>query len=332
MKIAQTIFYSFVTIGMLSISVQTEAATLKNFSNQRRSERQNIVVPQKNTVPKKTIIYSAEEEKILSKINEFRVQKNATPLQSNGTLRNIAEKQILNPSEEYTDENLRKSMENMPIFPAKKSTIEDCNCYGTNDIYRQVKIPFTTIENTVSVLQQQPGIVSNDVQYIGLRIIGSEANILLAGREEIPFSSPDFETIIQYRREVVRLINRERGRMNLAPLTMQDNLQLSAQKYAEQMWNEKFYGHTDPKGVTVEDRIEAAGYTDPKRIQCNCTAVSYAIGENIAKGQSTPAQVMRDWMKSDGHRKNILSTDFTEVGIGVYGNRWVQHFGAVITY
>lgn len=332
MNLTRIFFYSTLLVLAFSISVNAEASNLQTFTTKRKTERQNIVVPQNNNSVKNTIVQSQEEEQILHKINELRAQKKAAPLENNVTLRNIAENQIRNPNTEYSKENLRASMANMPIFPAKKSTIEDCNCIGTNDVYRQLKIPFTSIDTVVKVLQQEPTIVSTDIQYIGLRILNNEANILLAGREEIPFTPPSHNTIVQYRREVVRLINRERTRANLPVLQIQDSLQRSAQQYAQQMWEEKFYGHTDPLGKTAEDRIEAAGYFNLDRIDCDCEAVSFAVGENIAKGQTTPAQVVRDWMKSDGHRKNILSQEFTDVGIGVYGNRWVQHFAVTYTY
>ena len=58
----------------------------------------------------------------------------------------------------------------------------------------------------------------------------------------------------------------------------------------------------------------------------------YMIGENLAAGQATPAQVMADWMESAGHRANILEASFVELGVGVrtggtYGTYWVQEFG-----
>jgi uncharacterized protein YkwD len=55
-------------------------------------------------------------------------------------------------------------------------------------------------------------------------------------------------------------------------------------------------------------------------------------GENIAKGQQTPVQVMDGWMNSPGHRASILNCDFKEIGIGFHdasgGPWWTQVFGA----
>ncbi len=53
-------------------------------------------------------------------------------------------------------------------------------------------------------------------------------------------------------------------------------------------------------------------------------------GENIAMGQTTPEQVMNGWMNSDGHRKNILSSNFTHIGVGYVESNgqtyWTQMF------
>ncbi|NLM13008.1 MAG: hypothetical protein GX209_04600, partial [Epulopiscium sp.] len=56
-----------------------------------------------------------------------------------------------------------------------------------------------------------------------------------------------------------------------------------------------------------------------------------SAGENIAKGQQTPAQVMNAWMNSPGHRSNILGTSYTQIGVGLATSKngtkyWTQMF------
>ena len=53
-----------------------------------------------------------------------------------------------------------------------------------------------------------------------------------------------------------------------------------------------------------------------------------SAAENIAKGQTSPAEVMDSWMNSDGHRKNILSPDYCQIGVGYdeASGSWVQIF------
>ena len=57
--------------------------------------------------------------------------------------------------------------------------------------------------------------------------------------------------------------------------------------------------------------------------------VSYkSAGENIAKGQRTPQEVVQAWMNSEGHRRNILSSNYTHIGVGFdpNGYHWTQMF------
>jgi uncharacterized protein YkwD len=81
-----------------------------------------------------------------------------------------------------------------------------------------------------------------------------------------------------------------------------------------------FYAHTSPEGSRPWDRAAAAG------------SAHRAVGENIACGQRSPAEVVRGWMDSPGHRANILKRDFTHIGIGLAGGSragtyWTQLFG-----
>lgn len=136
-------------------------------------------------------------------------------------------------------------------------------------------------------------------------------------------SSPVRANAIQ--REILRLVNQERQHAGIGPLQLQGQLQQSAQRYAEQMSAQNFFGHEDPQGKESIDRIRETGYVDPP---CRC-AWMYLTGENLAHGQETAAEVMRQWMASPGHRANILQEGFSEIGIGVFENYWVQHFGNV---
>jgi uncharacterized protein YkwD len=121
--------------------------------------------------------------------------------------------------------------------------------------------------------------------------------------------------------EVLQLVNRERTARGLAVLTRDATLQAQAEQYACEMIQYDFFAHEDPvTQTTLRDRAEEFGY------------VFQVIGENLAAGQPSPAEVMRDWMDSEGHRENILDERFTEIGIAVraggdYYYYWVQEFG-----
>jgi uncharacterized protein YkwD len=100
------------------------------------------------------------------------------------------------------------------------------------------------------------------------------------------------------------------------------NLMTAAQLQAEQM----------AKTETMSHALPGTAYPT---LKARLAAVSYemrAAGENIAAGQRDPAEVVSSWMHSRGHRDNILSGEFTEIGTGVAAGRngrlyWAQVFG-----
>lgn len=120
---------------------------------------------------------------------------------------------------------------------------------------------------------------------------------------------------------VADLTNRERARAGLPPLAVDPLLTTAAQAHSADMVARAFYSHTAPDGSRPWDRAAAAGST------------RRSIGENIACGQRSPADVVEGWMNSPGHRANILKPGFTHIGIGLAGGGragtyWTQLFGA----
>lgn len=122
----------------------------------------------------------------------------------------------------------------------------------------------------------------------------------------------------KYAKEVLTLVNKERKAEGLTELTLDDTLCAAANKRAKEIV-EKF-SHTRPDGKDCFSVLSEYDYT-----YTNC-------GENIAAGQSTPAEVMDSWMNSEGHRANILTKEFTKLGVGYYKVStgytyyWVQLF------
>ncbi len=104
------------------------------------------------------------------------------------------------------------------------------------------------------------------------------------------------------------------------PIVWNDQLELAAIGHAKDMANKNYFSHTSQDGRSVQDRIIAAGY-DYKGFR------SYAIGENIAQGQLSIAEVMQGWLKSPGHCHNLMNPAFKEIGVALYNNYWVQDFG-----
>ncbi|HEY1250584.1 MAG TPA: CAP domain-containing protein [Thermoanaerobaculia bacterium] len=126
------------------------------------------------------------------------------------------------------------------------------------------------------------------------------------------------------RRELFEAVNREREAHGLAPLRESPQLERAAQGHADDMLARGYYGHASPEHTMVLGRARDAGY------------VPDTVGENIARGQRSVAEVMQGWMASPEHRKNILNPTFTQAGYGMALGRtpggvdevlWVQVFG-----
>jgi uncharacterized protein YkwD len=129
-------------------------------------------------------------------------------------------------------------------------------------------------------------------------------------------------TVEMFRDEVFRIVNEQRAIVGLDPYRHNAILEESAQDYAELMQKETFFAHVTPDGGTLKDRMHASGYYKGGNY-------SYYYGENLARGQDSPEEVVEDWMNSPPHREAIMSESFLEIGIGKAGEYWVQHFGAI---
>ena len=111
----------------------------------------------------------------------------------------------------------------------------------------------------------------------------------------------------QVRAATLCLINAQRARNGRAPLTENAVLQRAAELHSLDMAKRKFFEHPDPDGVQPDARIVHQGYPP------------ILVGENLAWGElaeSTPAKIVSMWMKSPGHRANMLEPGYREIGIG----------------
>ncbi|HEU5475056.1 MAG TPA: CAP domain-containing protein [Actinophytocola sp.] len=115
---------------------------------------------------------------------------------------------------------------------------------------------------------------------------------------------------------VIALVNEERAKIGIAPLTVDERLTAAALQHSTDMANREYFDHTSPEGVRFDQRIREAGYLSPG-------------AENIARGQQSAAQVMKAWMESPGHAANILNPALTTIGVALVtdGYYWTQDFG-----
>ena len=122
------------------------------------------------------------------------------------------------------------------------------------------------------------------------------------------------------RQRVVTLTNNRRRNHDCDNLRRNDALDRAAQRHTRKMANRETLSHQLPGEPSLGVRVRRAGY--------NWTAV----GENVAAGYPTPRSVVRAWMGSEGHRRNILNCRYRHIGVGyAVSDRgtpyWTQVFG-----
>lgn len=119
-----------------------------------------------------------------------------------------------------------------------------------------------------------------------------------------------------YEKQVVSLVNAERSRYGLAALAIREDLCSGARKKSSDMQKNGYFSHTSPTYGSPFQMMKTLG-------------ISYrSAGENIAMGYPSPKTVVNAWMNSAGHRANILSANYTAIGVGYVpaGHYWTQWF------
>ncbi|EOR26566.1 hypothetical protein A500_07641 [Clostridium sartagoforme AAU1] len=127
-----------------------------------------------------------------------------------------------------------------------------------------------------------------------------------------PSTSDNSNYIAEIEQAIFQRVNKERAAAGLTALSYNTTMEYYARIKSKDMGDKGYFDHKDPQGRLITEQMKADG-------------VSYnAWGENIAyiqgaRGDSALAtQFMDNWMNSPGHRANILSSNFSSIGIGVF--------------
>jgi uncharacterized protein YkwD len=138
----------------------------------------------------------------------------------------------------------------------------------------------------------------------GARLI-SGPGVNLYEADELSSGLPEAgtEELIQ---RLVAATNQARQAHGCPPVTLNEPLNRAAQSHSMNMALDDFFGHVGPDESTAADRVSAAGY----RWQ--------DVAENLTAGYSTPEEAVEAWLSSEGHRRNLLNCDLTEMGAGLY--------------
>ncbi len=100
------------------------------------------------------------------------------------------------------------------------------------------------------------------------------------------------------------------------PVVWNDTLAEVAQNHSDDMNNHNNLDHIGSDGSDAGDRITAAGY------------IWTTYGENIAVGYTSEQAVIDGWLNSEGHCKNIMNANVTEMGVATSGAYWTQVFAS----
>lgn len=123
---------------------------------------------------------------------------------------------------------------------------------------------------------------------------------------------------------IIGIVNAQRQSAGLASLAPNSQLSTSAYLKAEDMCTKHYWAHNAPDGTTPWSFVDRAGYN------------YVSVGENLAQGFASDDALVAGWMASPGHRANILSTKYQDIGVasltcnlvGTETTLVVAHFGS----
>ena len=119
------------------------------------------------------------------------------------------------------------------------------------------------------------------------------------------------------KKQIVNEHNRIRSQYRLTVFDMNQQLNQAAQKHADYMAHKDRLSHYGEWYSRPSNRVEKAGYR------------YWGVAENIASGQRNVDEVMDAWMKSKGHRDNLMG-NYSEMGVGIARNEYGRIYWCVV--
>ncbi|TYZ60802.1 hypothetical protein PybrP1_004002 [[Pythium] brassicae (nom. inval.)] len=138
--------------------------------------------------------------------------------------------------------------------------------------------------------------------------------------QEVPSRNLRVEVDANFQAKMLAAVNAERAKNGLAAMCTNRKLQKAAQLHSEDMATKNFMSHMGSNGSNFADRIKAQGFN------------WNGAAENVAAGQADVATVMSSWMKSPGHKANILGKNkffgmgYAHSASSMYKHYWTQEF------
>ena len=115
--------------------------------------------------------------------------------------------------------------------------------------------------------------------------------------------------------EMLELVNKERTDRGIAPLTLHESLNKSAQLKADDMWTRDYRSHFLPEDPNATLTLEMASYVEP---YCESSGENFVYNDDT--GPMTSHNAIYSLMASKLHREAILNPDYSMIGMGVSNN------------
>ncbi len=163
--------------------------------------------------------------------------------------------------------------------------------------------------NVLNFLITSDGAESYEIIPVTLGAVPGTTNTGNIKDDQNSATSQGSNSATQLEEAILSQVNRVRAEYGLDALRSNSLLQEAARSHSEQMANQNFFSHIDPKGRDVVDRIHSQGVESFK-----------SVGENIFVGQNLANlvdSIIQGWVASPGHKRNLLSSDYREAGTGV---------------
>ena len=274
-------------------------------------------------------VANAEEVSEKSKVNyfqsvsEYRLKVNTSWFKIQWPVKKVVVEQQAAPKEtkEVVKQTAPKEVTKETTHTAPKETTQETKQEAPKETAQEVT-QATPKETAQEVTQATPKETAQEVTQTAPKETAQETtqpaptesvtNVEPA-KQQVTTTDSEIDVI---EKQVVELTNKERAKYGLPALEIDKPLMAAAREKSQDMQVNNYFSHTSPTYGSPFDRLKALG-------------ISYkSAGENIAKGQTSAAQVVEAWMNSEGHRANILNKDFTHIGVGYVkdGNIWTQQF------
>lgn len=202
---------------------------------------------------------------------------------------------------------------NVPNNPSIDETPGDTVVPPTGDTETPSTPDTPTVDETPSVPEQTPSVPEETPSTPDTPVVDETPD----NSTEDNSTNADTNFMAAVEEAIYNKVNEERAKAGVPALTYNNTMQKYARIKSQDMGDNNYFSHEDLNGNLITTQMKNDG-------------VSYkAWGENIAyiggnvSADALAQQFMTNWMNSSGHRANILSTNFSSIGVGVYkiGNK-----------